>query len=156
MRNSEPGAGRHWLTPQWDADTGIGACMTTRDGGVSSAPWASMNLGLGSGDAPAAVLANRERLAAAIGATPVFLRQVHGDRVVRVDASMAAAAPEAADASWTREPGVACTVLVSDCLPVLLAAYALLAWPFVTKSVTAALDGLPVHSAQAAATLGAT
>ncbi len=121
MRNSEPGAGRHWLTPQWDADTGIGACMTTRDGGVSSAPWASMNLGLGSGDAPAAVLANRERLAAAIGATPVFLRQVHGDRVVRVDASMAAAAPEAADASWTREPGVACTVLVSDCLPVLLA-----------------------------------
>lgn len=44
----------------------------------------------------------------------------------------------------------------SASLPVLLAAYALLAWPFVTKSVTAALDGLPVHCAQAAATLGAT
>jgi len=126
MRSSvpagEPGAVDAWLTPQWDADAGVGACMTTRAGGVSAAPWQSMNLGLGSGDAPAAVLANRERFGVAIGATPVFLRQVHGDRVVRIDASMAAAAPEAADASWTREPGVACTVLVSDCLPVLLAA----------------------------------
>jgi len=121
MRSSEPGAAG-WLTPQWDADAGVGACMTTRAGGVSAPPWQSMNLGLGSGDAPADVLANRERFAAAIGATPVFLRQVHGDRVVRIDASMAAAEPEVADASWTCEPGVACSVLVSDCLPVLLAA----------------------------------
>ena len=81
-----------------------------------------MNLGIGSGDAPDAVRANRERLAAAIGATPVFLRQVHGARVVSLDAHSAHAGVEAADAAWTSEPGVACTVLVSDCLPVLLAA----------------------------------
>ncbi|HEX6016804.1 MAG TPA: peptidoglycan editing factor PgeF, partial [Burkholderiaceae bacterium] len=93
-----------------------------RAGGVSAPPWDSLNLGLGSGDVPDAVRTNRERFAAAIGATPVFLRQVHGDRVVRIDASMAAAEPEVADASWTCEPGVACAVLVSDCLPVLLAA----------------------------------
>ncbi|HEY6513499.1 MAG TPA: peptidoglycan editing factor PgeF [Burkholderiaceae bacterium] len=96
--------------------------MTTRVGGVSVPPWDSMNLGIGSGDAPAAVSANRQRLAAAIDAAPVFLRQVHGERVVGLDAHSAAAAVEAADASWTREPGVACAVLVSDCLPVLFAA----------------------------------
>jgi len=111
-----------WLTPQWDADARIGACMTTRAGGISAPPWDSMNLGMGSGDAPDRVQANRERFAAAIGATPVFLRQVHGARVVALDASSAHASVEAADASWTREPGVACAVLVSDCLPVLFAA----------------------------------
>jgi len=111
-----------WLTPQWDADARVGACMTTREGGISAPPWDSLNLGTGSGDAPDAVRANRERFAAAIGAVPVFLRQVHGDRVVHVDAAMASAPPEAADASWTGEPGVACAVLVSDCLPMLLAA----------------------------------
>src|SRR5262245_62350382 len=106
-----------WLTPEWDADARVGACMTTRAGGVSAPPWDSMNLGKGSGDALDAVQANRDRFAATIGATPVFLRQVHGDRVVRIDAHSAHAAPEAADASWTRERGVACTVMVSDCLP---------------------------------------
>jgi YfiH family protein len=111
-----------WLTPKWQADARVGACMTTRTGGVSGAPWDSMNLGIGSGDTPDAVRANRDRLAAAIDATPVFLRQVHGARVVGLDAHSARAGVEAADASWTSEPGVACTVLVSDCLPVLLAA----------------------------------
>jgi YfiH family protein len=111
-----------WLTPEWDADARVGARMTTRTGGVSMPPWDSMNLGLLSGDALDAVQANRERLAAAIGSTPVFLRQVHGARVVQVNAGSASAPVEAADASWTREPGVACVVLVSDCLPVLLAA----------------------------------
>ena len=122
MPSSVPSAGGGWLTPEWDVDARVGACMTTRAGGVSAPPWDSLNLGAGSGDVPDAVRINRERFTAAIGATPVFLRQVHGDRVVRIDASMAAAAPEPADASWTAEPGVACTVLVSDCLPVLLAA----------------------------------
>ncbi|HEY6353261.1 MAG TPA: laccase domain-containing protein, partial [Burkholderiaceae bacterium] len=111
-----------WLTPQWDADARVGARMTTRAGGVSAPPWDSMNLGMGSGDVLDAVQTNRERFAQAIGATPVFLRQVHGERVVRLDADAAPASVEAADASWTRDPGVACAVLVSDCLPVLLAA----------------------------------
>ena len=110
-----------WLAPEWNADARVGARMTTRSGGLSDPPWDSMNLGLGSGDVADRVLANRERFAQAIGATPVFLRQVHGQRVVRLDAGSAHASVEAADASWTREPGVACTVLVSDCLPVLFA-----------------------------------
>lgn len=111
-----------WLVPEWDADARIGARMTTRAGGASAPPWDSMNLGSASGDAPEAVRANRERFAATIGATPVFLRQVHGQRVVHIDAHSAQAPAEAADAAWTQVPGVACTVLVSDCLPVLFAA----------------------------------
>ena len=113
---------RDWLTPQWDADARVGACMTTRAGGSSGPPWDSMNLGMASGDEPDAVRVNRERFAEAIGATPVFLRQVHGQRVVHLDAESAQAPVEAADASWTGERGVACTVLISDCLPVLFAA----------------------------------
>jgi YfiH family protein len=98
--------------------------MSTRAGGVSAGPYASMNLGVAVGDDPAAVAVNRARFAAACGAAPVFLRQVHGIRVVRIgEADAAPGAPDhAADASVTTEPGVACTVQVADCLPVLFAA----------------------------------
>lgn len=112
-----------WLAPQW-AGGAVGALMTTRQGGASVGPYASMNLGVAVGDDPEAVAANRALFAAACGAAPVFLRQVHGARTVRVGAADAApGAPDhAADASVTTEPGVACTVQVADCLPVLFAA----------------------------------
>jgi polyphenol oxidase len=112
-----------WLVPGWGI-AGVGALMTTRAGGQSRAPYESMNLGSAVGDAPAAVAANRQRLAAAIGAAPVFLRQVHSARVVAIGAGDAAAgAPlHDADACVTTEPGVACVVQAADCLPVLLAA----------------------------------
>ena len=112
-----------WLVPQWTSPA-VGALMTTREGGTSDAPYASMDLGAAAGDAAERVAANRARFAAACEATPVFLRQVHGRRVVRVGAADAGslAATREADASVTTEPGIACTVLVADCLPVLLAA----------------------------------
>ncbi|MEF7617368.1 peptidoglycan editing factor PgeF [Aquincola sp. MAHUQ-54] len=111
------------LTPGWAAPAGVGAWMSTRDGGVSTGPWASLNLGTAVGDEPAAVQENRRRFARAIGAEPVFLRQVHGARVVRVVAADAARTePLEADACVTTERGVACTVQVADCLPVLFAA----------------------------------
>jgi YfiH family protein len=111
-----------WLRPDWDV-RGVGAVMTTRRGGTSRPPFDSMNLQPGVDD-PGAVAANQARLAAAIGATPVFLKQVHGDRVVRLGAADAAAgaAEPVADASCTTEPGIACTVRIADCLPVLFAA----------------------------------
>ncbi|MCE9661629.1 MAG: peptidoglycan editing factor PgeF [Burkholderiales bacterium] len=98
--------------------------MSTREGGQSVGPYESMNLGVAVGDEPERVAANRARFAAACGAAPVFLRQVHGTRVARVVAADAAPSAEAheADASLTTEPGVACTVQVADCLPVLFAA----------------------------------
>ena len=61
---------------------------TTRAGGVSKPPFDTFNLGDHVGDDPAAVAANRERLATAIGVgadAVVWMNQVHGDRVVRVD-----------------------------------------------------------------------
>ncbi len=117
------GASRAWLVADWRVD-GAAGLMTTRRGGASAAPFDSMNLGSGVGDAPEAVGANRRLLAAALGARPVYLMQVHGSGVVRIGA--ADTQPDApvhrADASVTTERGVACAVLVADCLPVLFAA----------------------------------
>ena len=112
-----------WLAPDWRV-AGVGALMTTRSGGVSRAPYATMNVGAAVGDDTGAVTANRALLGEAMGAAPVFLRQVHGARVVRVDAGDAApgAPVHEADAVVTREAGVACVVQAADCLPVLLAA----------------------------------
>jgi YfiH family protein len=112
-----------WLAPDWRI-AGAGAFMTTRAGGVSRGPYAAMNVGSAVGDAPASVAINRARLAEAMQARPVFLRQVHGARVVRVGVADAAAgaAVHEADAAVTTEPGVGCVVQAADCLPVLLAA----------------------------------
>jgi YfiH family protein len=110
------------MRPEFDAPANVGAWMSTRDGGVSVAPWDTLNLGTAVGDDPAAVRENRERFARRLGAVPVYLRQVHGSRVVRIDREMADAEPQEADAAFTTEPGVACTVQVADCMPVLLAA----------------------------------
>lgn len=101
-----------------------GAIVTTRGGGVSVAPYASLNLGDHVGDEPQAVAANRATVRAWLGGRRIaWLAQCHGDRVV--DALEAAAAAEAgdalpADAVITDAPDVVCAVMVADCLPVLL------------------------------------
>jgi hypothetical protein len=112
------------LTPAWPGEPppGVGAAMSTRAGGVSGAPWQALNLGVAVGDDAEAVATNRRRFAAALGARPVWLRQVHGVAVLRLDAGTPQHPAEPADAAWTTEPGIACTVQVADCLPVLLAA----------------------------------
>ncbi len=112
-----------WLAPDWRV-AGVGALMTTRRGGRSRAPYDSMNVGAAVGDEVGAVAANRALLTEASGARPVFLRQVHGSRVVRVGCvdALDAAPVHAADACFTTEPGIACVVQAADCLPVLLAA----------------------------------
>lgn len=93
------------------------AACTTRAGGVSLPPYDSLNLGDHVGDDPAHVATNRARFEAAMGARPVFLNQVHGTQVLQLSASTPHASK--ADACITNEPGVACTVMVADCLPVL-------------------------------------
>jgi YfiH family protein len=112
-----------WLAPEWRVAK-VGATMTTRSGGHSVDRYASMNVGVAVGDSAEAVAANRARLADAIGARPVFMRQVHGSRAVRVGrADTGDRAPvHEADACVTTEPGVACVVQAADCLPVLIAA----------------------------------
>jgi polyphenol oxidase len=93
------------------------ALFTTRRGGVSEGPYASLNLGLWTDDDAGRVRENRERLRAEVGAQRLAQgRQVHGTRVV-VDAE----GIEEADGQVTAAPGVAAMVLVADCLPVALA-----------------------------------
>jgi YfiH family protein len=108
--------------PDWAVPADVGAWMSTRCGGVSLPPWDSLNLGAAVGDDAAAVAENRRRFVDRTGAVPLWLRQVHGTRVVRASRALAGAEPPMADASWTDEPGIVCTVQVADCLPVLLAA----------------------------------
>lgn len=112
-----------WLAPSWEHGR-VGALMSTREGGASEGPYAALNLGRSVGDDPSRVAANRARFAAACAAAPVFLSQVHGTRVVRIDAAdaLADAPVHEADASVTTAPGIACTVQVADCLPVLFKA----------------------------------
>jgi hypothetical protein len=114
-------AGLDWIVPGWPAPPGVGAFVTTRQGGVSTGPTASMNLGR-NGDDAAALAENRRRLERFLPARPVWLDQVHGRAVATLDrASTANAARPIADAAVTREPGVVCAVLAADCLPVLFA-----------------------------------
>jgi YfiH family protein len=106
-----------WLIPDWPAPAGVRALFTTRQGGRSAAPFDSLNLGDHVGDAPACVAANRAALGQAMGAAPVFLQQVHGRQVLTVDDNTAPG--QQADAAISTQRGVACTVMVADCLPVL-------------------------------------
>lgn len=112
-----------WMWPQWPQGSRARAVMTTRAAGDSRPPFDAFNLGLHVGDDPAVVEAHRRLFARTMQAEPVFLEQVHGTRVVRVGRADASAQPPLqADAAVTTEPGVACVVMVADCLPVLLAA----------------------------------
>jgi len=106
-----------WIIPFWPAPANVRAVITTRAGGVSPAPYDSMNFGLRSGDAPEHVLQNRALLRRALPAEPAWLRQVHGSRVVD-----AASAPDdvEADAAVTHAQGKVCVVMAADCMPVLL------------------------------------
>ncbi len=102
---------------------GIGAAFSSRAGGISKPPYDSLNLGLGVGDDPTAVTANRAALARACGlrATDLaWMRQVHGSHVSYVGTGSSGPAGPA-DAIYTDAPGVALCVLAADCVPVLLA-----------------------------------
>ena len=104
-----------WLLPDWPAPARVKACVTTRAGGVSLAPFDSFNLAEHVEDDLQAVTHNRQCLSTLIGCSPAWLRQVHGVAVADADPAVVAEA----DASWTAKVGVACAVLTADCLPVL-------------------------------------
>ncbi len=108
------------LELEWDLPPGVRAACTTRLGGVSMAPWGSFNLARHVGDNPEHVGTNRERLRKLLGLAtePAWLNQVHGVEVAVLDANLTSAVPDA-DASVTSRPGMACVVMVADCLPVL-------------------------------------
>lgn len=110
--------------PDWPVPAGVRTLLTLRGqgpaDGASRGAYGYFNLGGHVGDAEAAVASNRHQLQRALGARPVFMQQVHGPSVVvlRQDTPDGVVA----DAAVTRARGLACTVMVADCLPVLLAA----------------------------------
>lgn len=110
-----------WLPADWQAPPGVSAGCTTRAGGVSRGPFASLNLGDHVGDAPGDVAANRAQLRAALAlpGEPLWLRQVHGNGVVIHDGAVRGV-PEA-DAAVAFAPGRVLAVLTADCLPVAFA-----------------------------------
>ena len=95
--------------------------MSQRAGGVSTGPFASLNLSLSVGDEPAAVAENRVRFEAAVGARITWPWLEHGAAVVRLGPDEPHHATRPADGCWTSERGVACTVTAADCMPVLFA-----------------------------------
>ena len=112
-----------FITPEWPAPPNVRAAFSLREGGVSEAPFDSLNVGSHVGDDPASVEENRRRLGAALRlpGTPEWLTQVHGTHVWDQDQAPRAA-PENADAVVVRRPGTVAVIQVADCLPVLFAA----------------------------------
>ena len=115
-----------WLDADWPAPPGVRALTSLRGGdGVSAPPFDRLNFGLNCGDEPAAVLENRRRFAEwlALPSEPVWLKQVHGTGVLRVEGrgSSLESLPEA-DAAVTSQAGTVLAILTADCLPVRFAA----------------------------------
>ena len=107
-----------WILPQWPAPTNVRSLCTTRAGGRSKSPFDTFNLGMHVGDSDADVLRNRSLLQSTLSARPVFMQQVHGNTVLQINSQT----PDGlqADGSSTQQLGVACTMMVADCLPILL------------------------------------
>jgi YfiH family protein len=119
--------GVRWLEAELP---GARAAFSTRVGGVSEAPYDSLNVALKTGDRPAAVRENRTRLAAALGVAPenvVMGRQVHGAELRRHTGQQqprvyaeGVRSPDEVDAHATDQPGLVPLVMVADCLPIAL------------------------------------
>ena len=105
--------------PCWTGETETAVlAFSTRLGGISVAPWDSLNLGQSCGDDPRAVAENRRRLIQQLGLDPERLAtagQVHGVRVVRV--TQPGLHPDC-DALVTTEPGLTIAVTAADCMPI--------------------------------------
>jgi len=106
------------ILPNWNSPPGVRACCTTRTGGVSAAPFDSLNLALHVGDDAARVVQNREllRQQLELPAEPCWINQTHDIRTVTLEQEIT----RDADAAVTRVPGTIAVVMTADCLPVLL------------------------------------
>jgi len=128
MSAQSVGAGLQFLTPDWAAPRSVRAAFTLRRGGVSAAPFDSLNVAAHVGDDSQAVAKNRRRLrdGLRLPQEPAWMEQVHRTEVLDLDlsdlAARAASSSVAADAALTRRAGRVCVVQVADCLPVLFAA----------------------------------
>ena len=104
------------LIPDWPAPSAVRAFMTTRQGGVSAAPFHGLNLATHVGDDPAAVAQNRALLRLHLPAEPLWLNQVHGVAVAEAGRDRSGCD---GDAAVSFAVGEVCAVMTADCLPVL-------------------------------------
>ncbi|NOT15875.1 MAG: peptidoglycan editing factor PgeF [Methylotenera sp.] len=107
----------NFITPNWPAPLNVKALQTTRLGGASIAPFASLNLGAHVGDDSIAVAKNRQLLSPYLPSEPVWVNQVHGVEVIDAATSTCL---QNADASFATKVNVVCVTMTADCLPVLL------------------------------------
>ncbi|MDO3377613.1 peptidoglycan editing factor PgeF [Geoalkalibacter halelectricus] len=113
-----------YLQPGWAQDAQVVAGFTTRNGGVSRAPFNSLNLGFNTDDPRHNVEANRSTLARAFDLQPHLLlttRQVHGADLLVIDEpnpDLAHFQQVECDGILTNQPGILIGVLVADCYPV--------------------------------------
>jgi YfiH family protein len=107
-----------WISATWGAPAWIRAGVTTRTGGFSKAPYDELNLASHVGDDASLVAKNRHYLQCLLRlkTDPVWLNQVHGNRIINADAIESLDA----DGAFTDTPGTVCTVMTADCVPVLL------------------------------------
>lgn len=116
-----------FIYPQWAAPKNIKALTTTRIGGVSPAPYASLNVGDHVGDAAEHVEQNRKRLTDQLGldiSQPQWLKQEHTTNIVigcdtELDTKKNLNAC-AYDGHFTNQKNVICTIMTADCLPVFI------------------------------------
>lgn len=104
----------------WPAPSHVNALTTTRQGGVSVPPYASLNLAYHVGDDVSAVAENRRQLIQQyqLPSAPCYLEQIHSNQVIELSGP-SSQVPQA-DAAYTRQPNVVCAVMTADCLPILL------------------------------------
>jgi hypothetical protein len=108
------------IKPHWPAPATIHSLVTTRQGGISSSPYESLNLGDHVGDQPSQVIANRQILRNHVPTEPIWLKQTHGNEVSTPDSrSHHASNPVVADAAVTNIPDEVLVIMSADCLPVL-------------------------------------
>jgi YfiH family protein len=107
----------NFITPNWPAHSNVKALQTTRAGGISLAPYDSLNLGSHVNDDPFHVAHNRQLLSQFVPSEPIWVNQVHGINVV--GAANTTCVPDA-DASYTSRKNVVCVTMTADCLPILV------------------------------------
>jgi len=102
------------LNPEWPVPPQVKAVVTTREGGISQRPYQSLNLGDHVGDDPKCVLSNRALLGKFLPNEPIWLKQVHGVKVITPDDRL-----DQADAIVTNKSNEVLAIMTADCLPVL-------------------------------------
>lgn len=148
-----------FIAPNWPAPANVKALQTMRTGGVSTAPYQSLNLGAHVNDTPVSVAKNRQLLSAYLPSEPVWVNQVHGVDVI--DAAQSTCLQNA-DASFTTKKNVVCVTMTADCLPVLLCdkagtvvAAVHAGWRGLCDgAIEAAVNSLPVEKGELLAWLG--